>query len=645
MLAGLQSSASPLVQEIGLPDPTGAFLAMQASWTANAHIRTINGVWFSQDGKRALMVAQTVSGGLNYKAGDRILSAIQKAFEIARTGNPSARQARLLEAGPAVFAHDAQNSIEADVRLLSIVSSLLVAALLFWRFRSLWVVLVIMIPLLFAASAGALAVQLLFGFVHGITLGFGTTMLGVAVDYPVLLIGHRKENEAASGTLERIGGAFNLAVVTALLGLTGMVFSRFPGLSQLGVFSVSGLISAALVTRYLLPRLIVAAGLAPVSAGDPALLARVEPLRRFRSIALLPLTAAILFIALRHGPKWDHDLSHLSPVPQAALALDASMRAEIGAPDVGQIVIVRAQSEEQVLEREEELLPIIDRLVREHTIGSADAAALLLPSARTQKARQSLLPQAPVLASNIQEAAAGLGFSTDAFQPFLNDVEAARVARPVTIASVKSRVMQARLGALLFERGGEWFGAIAPRSINNSQALALAFANQPDTTFVDIHAETNGVVDGYTRQAWPWLAGGAAAAATALAAGTRDGARLLRVVGCILASLTITIAALMLAGTRLSLIHVVALQFVAGIGLDYAVFFSRSGLDEEERSRTLRTLFTCNGMALLTFGLLCLCRTPLLQWIGSTVAIGVVASMIFAFLFAGPLINVGSRSA
>jgi predicted exporter len=30
-------------------------------------------------------------------------------------------------------------------------------------------------------------------------------------------------------------------------------------------------------------------------------------------------------------------------------------------------------------------------------------------------------------------------------------------------------------------------------------------------------------------------------------------------------------------------------------------------------------------MALLTFGLLCLCRTPLLRDIGATVAIGVVA--------------------
>jgi predicted exporter len=74
---------------------------------------------------------------------------------------------------------------------------------------------------------------------------------------------------------------------------------------------------------------------------------------------------------------------------------------------------------------------------------------------------------------------------------------------------------------------------------------------------------------------------------------------------------------------------------VAGIGLDYALFFARPLLDAEERARTLRTLVTCNAMAILTFGLLGLCRTPLLHQMGLTVVIGALAAMVFGFLFAG----------
>ena len=84
------------------------------------------------------------------------------------------------------------------------------------------------------------------------------------------------------------------------------------------------------------------------------------------------------------------------------------------------------------------------------------------------------------------------------------------------------------------------------------------------------------------------------------------------------------------------LIELVSLQFVGGIGLDYALFFSRTQIDAEERARTLRTLFTCNVMALLTFSLLCLCRTPLLRQIGETVSVGILLALCFGFLFAGP---------
>ena len=105
--------------------------------------------------------------------------------------------------------------------------------------------------------------------------------------------------------------------------------------------------------------------------------------------------------------------------------------------------------------------------------------------------------------------------------------------------------------------------------------------------------------------------------------------------GSVGAALLVTYAVLGLAGARLSLLHVVALQLVAGVGLNYGLFFTRPRLDEEERSRTMRTLITCNGMSLLTFGLLAFCQTPLLRDIGLTTAIGVVLAMCFSFLFSG----------
>src|SRR6185437_11364979 len=182
-------------------------------------------------------------------------------------------------------------------------------------FRSGWVIAAIAIPILLGLAAATLVVQLVFGFVHGVALGFGITMLGITVDYPVLLIGHRKQLEAAPATLRRIGQAFTLAVLTAAIGLTGMLFSGFPGLSQLGLFSMTGILVAAATTRWLLPRLIVAANLAPVFTGDPTRLLRIERLRALRGLGVAACTVAAGYLLLVGGPAWERDIAAFSPVP------------------------------------------------------------------------------------------------------------------------------------------------------------------------------------------------------------------------------------------------------------------------------------------------------------------------------------------
>ena len=624
----LQSSAAPLAIRFGLPDLTGAFLAVLKSWATTSSVRTIGGVWFDRAGTRALLLARTKSGGMDIPAQEQALAAIQAAFAAAQPG-----PARLLLTGPAVFARDAARAIRGDVERISILSSLLVLALLWWRFRSPLVLAAIAAPVVASVAIAALTVQALFGMVHGVALGFGATMLGVSVDYPVLMIGHRKRGEPAPATRARIGRAFVLAVAAALLGLAAMVFSGFPGLMQLGVFAATGLLACAVLTWMVLPPLIVAANLAPVADANPAWLTRVEAWREYRVCALLPIVAAIVALAV-HRPVWEGDLQNLSPVPAASLALDRALRTELGAPDAGQILLVRAPTAEALLQAQERLLPTLDRLRAAGAIAGAELAARFLPSAATQAARTQALPDERTLADRIDAARAGLPFRADAFGPFQAAVAAARNAPPLTLQSLDGTLLGARLAPLMLHRGEGWIGPVVLSGVTRPADVAAAAA-EAGVLYFDMRAELGGILSRATGQAWWWLAGSGVAVFALLLAGLRDMGRALRVLGAVAAALVLTVALLGLTGARLSLIHLVALQLVAGVGLDYALFFARRQLDEEERARTLRTLVTCNLMTLLTFGLLAACQTPILRDIGITVAVGALSAMAFSFLLAG----------
>ena len=629
LLRQLRSSTAPLAAQFGLADPPGAFAALLRTWIGSSQVRTIDGAWFAPDRDRALLLARTRAGGMDVPAQEAATAAIEAAFRAAHPG-----PAQLLIAGPAVFARDAARAIKGDVHRIATVSTALVVLLLWWRFRSPLVIAAVAAPVVLSVAVAAVAVQAAYGAVHGVALGFGATMLGVSVDYPVLMIGHRKRGEPAAATRARIGPAFVLAVVTAVLGLSAMVLSGFPGLAQLGVFAAVGLATAAASTWWLLPRLIVAANLAPVAADNPAWLGRVERLRRGRLLGFIPVLAAAGWLLAVGGPAWEGDLANLSPVPAASRALDAELRAALGAPDVGQLLILRGRDPEAVLSAQEALAPLLDRLQEEGVIGGTEYAARLLPSAATQAARIAALPDPGTLAARLEQARDGLPFRPGAFQPFLDAVAASRGMAPLRLEDLAGSPLAARLDPLLFPRDGAWQGPVVLGGVRDPARLAAAFQGQ-DAVYVDMRTELGGILSGYTARAWRWLGWSGLAVLAVLAAGLRDPVRVLRVLGAVGAALLVTVAGLTTAGVRLSLIHLVALQLVAGVGLDYALFFARRPLDAEERARTLRTLVTCNGMTLLTFGLLAACQTPLLRDIGVTVATGALLAMAFSFLFAG----------
>ena len=308
-----------------------------------------------------------------------------------------------------------------------------------------------------------------------------------------------------------------------------------------------------------------------------------------------------------------------------------------------------------MLRRQEALILLLDHLKAEGLIGGADLAARLLPSAATQEARRAALPDPDVLTARLDAARAGLPFRPAAFDAFVAAVNASRTMPPLLPSDLSGTPFGDRLAPLLYARDGVWQGPIALQGVRDPPRLAAALADggiaiggaaDPNLVgshgaagdaaiYINMRAELSHILSGYTSRAWRWLGWSGVLVLVALVLGLRAPTRVLRVLGPVAAAMLVTVAVLTLAGARLSLIHLVALQLVAGVGLDYALFFGRRPLDAEERSRTLRTLVTCNAMTLLTFGMLAACQTPLLRDIGMTVACGAVSGMGFGFLFAG----------
>jgi predicted exporter len=96
-----------------------------------------------------------------------------------------------------------------------------------------------------------------------------------------------------------------------------------------------------------------------------------------------------------------------------------------------------------------------------------------------------------------------------------------------------------------------------------------------------------------------------------------------------LAALALAVAVTAQIHGSLTVMHLIALILVLGLGLDHALFLSRSeSLDE--RSHTRSGVLLCAISTTLVFGILAASSIPVLQYLGMTVAVGSAASYLLA---------------
>jgi predicted exporter len=120
----LGSPASVLVGPLLPRDPTGEFLHLLERLRDEGGPDKRGEVWFSRDGNRALLLAQTRAPGFDLDAQEQALAAIRAAFEQAASEH-RADGARLLLSGPGVFAVNAR-AIRHDA-LVFLIATILVS--------------------------------------------------------------------------------------------------------------------------------------------------------------------------------------------------------------------------------------------------------------------------------------------------------------------------------------------------------------------------------------------------------------------------------------------------------------------------------------------------------------------------------------
>ncbi len=536
----------------------------------------------------------------------------------------------LARTGAVFYAEAARAASEREVHLIGVASVCGIALLMLWVFRSPRLILLGFVSTALGIVCALAATMLIFGKLHLLTLVFGSSLIGEAVDYSiqyfVVYLGAGRDWDAQRG-VRAVRPALMVALTTSLLGYTILTWVPFPALKQIACFAIGGICTAFASVLWLLPALLVRAPRRSpqrVFAGAARLLgvwrALIGGRRTWGVAALLLIVAVPGCLLIERDP--------------VLMAQEQKVRDAVGVDNSTQFFVVRGETPEIVLERAEALGAKLDGLTGAARLSSWQSVTSFVPSAKRQGDDHTLLSQRV-----FNDPAALRAMLVQAgFRDEVADAWLAAYAKPdhavLTVDSWLAAPWSQPFRHLWLGKVdiAGYAAVVIPQGVTsaNEPALIATAHALPGVSFVDKAASVSTLFGAYRVDSGIWLAGALLLVLLLMMARYRPLGGIVVTLPVLLA-VGVTLAVFGYAGVPLNLFNWLALMLVLGVGANYAVFLREGAARADADLGAVWTgVLLSAATTLLSFGLLAMSAMPALKSFGATLALGIAVSVLLA---------------
>ena len=258
---------------------------------------------------------------------------------------------RISFTGDVALEDDELGSVKAGMGFATLLSSLLVLAILFAAIRAAKPVLAILITLVTGLIATLAFAAASVHALNLISVAFVVMFIGIAVDFGIQFCVRFRDEQTHAGdaaeavlrTGRSIGGALSLAAITTAIGFLAFAPTAYRGVSELGLIAGAGMLIALFLNLTLLPALLRYLGASPAS--EPPHLFKTGAvdywIKRNRRLIL----GAALILALCSAallPRLTFDFNPLNlkdPNAPSVRALDKLTEAGLASPNAMQLLV------------------------------------------------------------------------------------------------------------------------------------------------------------------------------------------------------------------------------------------------------------------------------------------------------------------
>lgn len=536
---------------------------------------------------------------------------------------------RIIKSGVLFFAARGNQIAQKEISTLGISSIVGVLLLLLMVFRSIKPLTLGLLSICCGIISALFVSSLLFDRLHLVTLTFGTSLIGVSIDYAVHFFSDHKinsKNWSASNCLNRILPGISWGAFTTILAFLALALNPLPGLHQIAIFSASGIIGAYLAVILLFPKLYKPHTI-QIKVNESYFYTYSSKFFRFlHSLKiLLVLFLAIIVYSLININIQD-DIKNLYSPPEDLKNNEQMVHKIFDQTDPSRLLVITGSSIEDVLQKEENFCLTLQKLKLDQHLNSYYALSTFLPSIKMQKSNYDLLlMKINDSESKLTEEEKNIWFAYDNKQPY-------RSIQPINYLTPEI-FFNSQFGStfkkFIHESNGQYFSVVLPIGLKNETAIQNAVANKKDIIYINNRERISDSLK-LMREKITISTIVIYILITILLLFKHGLKKSLAIVLIPLISALLALSVLVLAKQNIHIGHFLALIIVLGTGIDYTIFLAES---QKIKKSTWVAITVSALTTILSFGLLALCQTEFLRAFGQMVLLGVGFSYLLCPLF------------
>jgi 1-acyl-sn-glycerol-3-phosphate acyltransferase len=648
----LVSPASMVLKKRIQQDPLGisnkAFAKLK-SLKAGENFELYNGCVFTSDLRHLLIFIVPANPSSETSKNDKLIKGLDEIIERLGFGQLSMFKIQYF-GGPAVAVCNARQ-LKKDITLTLAIAVGLIFLLVGWYFKSIRVPILGMLPAIFG---GALSLAVLFivkGKISAISLGIGSVILGLIVDYSLYLINHFRRNQDIERTFREMSLTIILCSLTSAGAFLCLTFLNSVVLQDLGWFAAISVTGAALFTLIILPHFLTRKMLSEKTPQRFTFIDKLAAIpyekNKWLIIGLVFLCMVSIWFSQKVG--FEKNMSSLSFVTPRLAKAESDLD-RISSYKLKNIYLVATgKTTEEALRNQENMADRIYGLINNGTVLGVSNAGALLSSDSLQVIKIARWnsywteEKKDKLKVNLTAQSQKIGFRGSAFDAFFEMLDAKYTPLTIGELNLADNPVVADWLTVTSEL------TLAPTILKvREESMSMVYSKFPaDARYVmfDRQSLTRKFIEN-VKHDFDLLVSLSMVFVTLLLIFSfgRLGLGLMTAMPMFFSWL-ITLGFMGLTGIRFNIFNIIISSFIFGLGVDYSILMMRglqhslrTGKDDIQAYKVsvlLSSLTTLFGVGALFFS-----RHPALHSIALVSVVGIVAVVLLSFVFQ-PLIFKG----